>query len=200
MCVAQCCATPQKQQRLWRRDLLILESINWTIIAKKWDSTNKPATTPHSPPTTLTMENFTDIFGEDLAGLEDLGNLGNFAGSAGGEMDANAQQQQQQPQQQQQQQSGMDQGLQSSSQYSQQQFQPHPGGGGGQKMPGYGDYGSAGAAYRPGAPSQYGYANGPSPHGPPGYPPNPGNLQTGKYKHSNLVCPSLRHIDVLKSR
>ena len=33
------------------------------------------------------MENFTDIFGEDLANLEDLGNLGNFPPGSG-EMDA----------------------------------------------------------------------------------------------------------------
>ena len=30
------------------------------------------------------MENFTDIFGEDLANLEDLGNLGGFPGGPSG--------------------------------------------------------------------------------------------------------------------
>ena len=33
------------------------------------------------------MENFTDIFGEDLANLEDLGNLGNFSAGPGGAQD-----------------------------------------------------------------------------------------------------------------
>ena len=116
------------------------------------------------------MENFTDIFGEDLAGLEDLGNLGNFAGG-GGEMGNGAPgQQTQQPQ--------MDpamlgHGAESSNQFSQQQRhfqqqQQHS-----QKMPsGYGDFNAYGA----GTPSQYGYSNGPG-QGQPGYPPNPGSRQ-----------------------